>query len=246
MPIIIAPASWSVRGGIRDLKKIKELGDSDLYAGFATHQYQKADEATMREFVELSASMGKRAFDDETHLGGGGRTNGEEPEMDQPVRTYIRRARNYRAGLSGEVFFENWSRGINSETRSIYFKRGGEGRRMRAYWIFREFTGTTMLSNYIPSRLRMRTDAIETMAFRKGDLLTLWVMNQSEHEFGSIDVRLLGGEILASNHITAHRWSQETTDIRGEASEVPIESADKFTIKVPPVSVNKFSIRLRE
>lgn len=246
MPIIISPASWSVRGGIRDLKKIKGLGDGDLYSGFATHQYQKADEATMREFVELSASMGKRAFDDETNLGGGGRTNGEEPEMDQPVRVYIRRARNYRAGLSGEVFFENWSRGINSETRSIYFKRGGVGRRMRAYWIFKEFTGTTMQSHYIPSRLRMRTDAIETMAFRKGDLLTLWVMNQSEHEFGSIEVHLKGGEILAQSNLGVHRWSQGTTDIRGEESELQTESTDKFRIKAPPVSINKFSIRLKE
>lgn len=246
MPIIISPASWSVRGGIRDLIKVKALGDSDLYAGFATHQYQKVDEATMREFVELSSSMGKPAFDDETNLGGGGRTNGEEPEMDHPVRVYTRRARNYRAGLSGEVFFENWSRGINSETRSIYFKRGGVGRRMRAYWIFREFTGTTAHSNYIPSRLRMRTDAIETMAFRRGDLLTLWVMNQSEHEFGRIDVHLQGGEVLASSNLAVHRWSQGTTDIRGEVSEVHIESADKFTVKAPPVSINKFSIRLND
>ena len=244
MPIIIGPASWSVSGGIRDLKKIKELGGEDYYAGFATHQYQGASEAKMREFVELATVMGKRAFDDETHLGGGGRTNGEEADMDKPVRAYSKRASNYRAGLSGEVFFENWSRGINSETRSIYFKRGGEGRRMRAYWLFKEFTGSTMHSHYIPTRLRMRTDAIETMAFRKGDLLTLWVMNQSEHEFGKLEVQLKGGELHLEPEANLIRWSEEA-DIRGERSKVQFEWPDKLTIQAPPVSINKICLRLK-
>ena len=244
IPIIIGPASWSVSGGIRDLQKIQSLGGADDYAGFATHQYQSASEVDMRKFVELATAMGKRAFDDETNTGGGGRSNGVEPEMEQPVRAYLRRASNYRAGLSGEVFFENWSRGINSETRSIYFKRGGVARRMRAYWLFKEFTGGTMLSHYIPSHLRMRTDAIDTMAFRKGDLLTLWVMNQSKLEFGRLEVLLKGGERQLKPEASLIRWS-ESTDIRGERSEVQVESPDKLTIQVPPVSINKISLRLK-
>ncbi|MGD7653088.1 MAG: hypothetical protein ACQCXQ_07735 [Verrucomicrobiales bacterium] len=244
MPIIVGPASWSVKGGIRDLKKVKKLGDAHLYAGFSTHQYQGAGEADMRRFVELAEEMGQRAFDDETNIGGGGRTHGVEPRMSSPVGSFCRRARGYRAGLAGELVFEIWSRGINSETRSIYFKRNGVAKRMRAYWLFRAFASTTLRAHYIPSGLVTPREGVETMAFLKGDDLTLWVMNQGEEGVESVDIALKGGQLKRRSGVEVLRWSEEIASERGESSVMQAESETGWTVEVPPVSITRIRVRL--
>ena len=174
MPKIVGPASWSVNGGINDLKGIKELGHASLYAGFCTHRHNNSgSEKNVRKFAELAHSMGKRAFDDESSLGGGGRTHGEEPEFQKLLDSYSQRSAAYRAGLSGELFFENWSRGIDSETRSIYFKKGGVARRLRAHYVFLDFAASTKDGWYVPVELQKPDKNLETMAFWKGNRLTV-------------------------------------------------------------------------
>ena len=91
MPIIVGPSSWSVTGGLNDLKQIQKLGDASLYAAFSTHKYNKSGtEQNVRKFVELAAAMGKRAFNDESGFGAAGRTSGKEPEFERSLRQLFR------------------------------------------------------------------------------------------------------------------------------------------------------------
>lgn len=238
-PIFIGPATWGVRGGIKDLKQIKEMGDEELYAGFCAHQYDEPTENDWRQFVKLSESMGKFAFDDETNLGSGGRTNGEEPSISSSLRVYMKRARTYRAGLSGEVFFENWSRGINSETRSIYFRKGQNARRMRSYWLFKEFAGNTMFGTYIPTKLSTGTEELETMTFRKGNSVTIWVMNSGSSEVQSLNFHLEGGRLNSRQKVDHKLWTDSVVDLRGKDSEHTPQSEYQFALNIPAESISR-------
>lgn len=239
VPIFIGPATWGVRGGIKDLKQIQELGDAELYAGFCAHQYDEPSENDWRQFVRLSESMGKFAFDDETNLGSGGRTNGEEPSITSPLRVYEKRARTYRAGLSGEIFFENWSRGINAETRSIYFRRGQNARRMRSYWLFKEFTSNTMFGSYIPTNLSTGTEEMEAMTFREGNSVTIWVMNSGPNEVQSMNFHLEGGSLSSRQKIDHKLWSDSVTDPRGKDAEHAPQSKSRFELDIPAESISR-------
>ena len=244
MPVIVGPASWSVTGGINDLKRIQKLGDASLYSGFSTHKYNKSGtEKNVREFVELAKAMGKRAFNDESGWGAAGRTSGEEPELERPLASFFSRAADYRAGLSGEVFFENWSRGINSETRSIYFKRGGTGKRMRAHYLFLEFAGTAMKSWYVPSRFLVPQRELETMAFWKGKQLKIWLMSQSNRQ-SKIDIRLVGGD-LSEAEVGIVSWRKASSNISGDRTEVKASSRTRLEFTAEPLSINVISLQLR-
>lgn len=236
IPIFIGPATWGVKGGIADLKKIQSLDDSSLYAGFCAHQYDNPTEKQWRQFIELAASMGKLAFDDETNTGGGGRSNGQEVEMSKPIEVYSKRARTYRAGLSGEVFFENWSRGINSETRSIYFHKNKKATRMRAYWMFKEFTGNTMYGNYIPTSFAEFQEGLETMTFRIGNTVTIWVMNSSESDLEGLNFKVQGASLPRDQSIDAKWWCDVVT-ARGKNDHFQPSSSGLFKFTVPAQSV---------
>ncbi|MCM2373870.1 glycoside hydrolase [Aporhodopirellula aestuarii] len=244
MPIIVGPASWSVTGGIRDLKQIQKLGDGSLYAGFCTHKYNNSgSEENVRKFVQLAASMGKRAFNDEAGMGAAGRTSGVEPDFGRSISSFFNRAGDYRAGLAGEIFFENWSRGINSETRSIYFKRGGVGKRMRAHWLFLEFAATTMNGWYVPSLFGTPQENLETMVFWKGEQLTLWLMNQNETQPETIDIRLSGGR-LSDAKAEIVTWSKDSQNIRGDRVEAKAASATQLIFESKPSSINVIRLHL--
>ena len=245
MPVIVGPASWSVTGGINDLKRIQKLGDASLYSGFSTHKYNKSGtEKNVRAFVELAKSMEKRAFNDEAGMGAAGKTSGTEPEFERPLLSFFYRAADYRAGLAGEVFFENWSRGINSETRSIYFKKGGRAKRLRAHYLFLEFAASAMKSWYIPTRFQFPQEDLETMAFWKGTQLTIWVMNKSESKSKEIDIRLTGGD-LSKAEVGIASWIKASEVISGARTEAKTSSRSRFQFSAEPSSINVISFQLR-
>lgn len=246
VPIFVGPATWGVKGGISDLKKIKAMDDSALYAGFCAHQYDDPTEWQWRQFIKLAASMGKLAFDDETNLGSGGRSHGNEVDIALPIKVYSKRARTYRAGLSGEVFFENWSRGVNSETRSIYFRKNQKARRLRGYWIFKEFTGNTMSGNYIPTRLADGFDGLETMTFRIENTVTIWVMNSRDSDVEGFDFQIRGASLLRKQAIGVKWWCDLVTDPRGDDDRFQPISSDLFKWTIPAQSISRIIFELNE
>ena len=245
MPVIIGPASWSVTGGLNDLRQIQKLGDEKLYAAFCTHTYNKSGtEQNVRKFVELAAKMGKRTFIDESGFGATSPTSGKEPPFKKALSNFFARSSFYRAGLAGEVCFENWSRGINSETRSIYFRKGGKGRRLRPHYIFLEFAAATMKAWYVPSLFKSPQKDLETMVFWKGKQLTIWVMNQSEQQSKTLDIRLAGGKLSDTNFETVS-WSKASDNIQGDRTKTEASSTIKLAVKVEPSSINVIHLQLK-
>ena len=79
------------------------------------------------------------AWFDESSAGAGGPTAGVEVAITTPLSAYAERCSFYSQGIEGEAFFEIWSRGVNNETRAVYFKNGANGVRLRGYYIMKLF-----------------------------------------------------------------------------------------------------------
>jgi len=239
-PVFIGPAAWGVKNGTKDLQRIKDLGDENLYAAFAMHRYDNPSESQWKTAVQLAQSMGRPLFDDETNVGAGGPRYGKDSPMDKVIRNFSERAGTYRAGLSGEVFFETWSRGIDRETRSIYFKKRGTAKRLRGYWLLKAFAENLMFSHYIPST---GADGLDTMAFRKGFSSTLWIMNRGSKEFRELEFRIDGTSLHDSHPIEIKTWRDDDPSLEGIDRTVQPSTGKLFKFDLPAQSLSRIQFK---
>lgn len=245
MPKIVGPASWSISAGITFVNKLKNLGVTDYYEGFSSHNYRGESKEKWETFIDLSNSLGKHAWDDETSSGAGGPIWGEEPDMSIPLDVYRKRCESYEKGLEGEIFFEIWSRGINRETRAIYFKSGGEGRRMRSYYMMKQFSNLTLHSDYINHRTTGLSDQVYTMAFKKDNKVSLWVVNDTDQVYSDFDIGLYSDSesMIADRKVNLTYWNNDT-DIIGVSQEIKTQTRTfKATIYDKSISCFEFLIQ---
>jgi len=242
VPLFIGPASWGVGGGQKFLETVKEKNWSNLYYGFSTHDYDKPKIDSWKSFVDTSHSMNRFAWNDESNLGAGGRFNGNEPPISSTIDAYLKKTTFYRAGLDGEVLFENWSRGLSVETRSIYFIENQPGKRLRGYYISKLFGNHIYNWTYFDSSLNQLND-VDTMVFRHKNRLILWVLNKSENKYNNIEV--ISNKINFDPNIKVHqRYWTETTKIEGKTKSF-YPHKNHFKISVPQKSISAFLLKLQ-
>lgn len=184
-PLYVDPASWGITQGANFVKKTNEIGSLDLYHAFSTHNLNdsESDNFLYEVFVDEVNKHQKYAFADETSVGSGGRTNGEEPETLQALLdSYRERTEFYKDGIQGELFFEIFSRNVSSESRSVYFIRDGEAKRMRSYYVMQSFTNGISRKNmhYIPTVISENHSEIYSMAFANDKELFLGLINKGD------------------------------------------------------------------
>jgi len=244
MPKIIGPATWSVKGAISELRAIKKSGNANLYAGFSTHKYNEGTEQDVAEFVKLSKLMNKVAIDDETNTGSPGRTNGVDDNIGHILKTYAEKAMNYRAGLMGEIFFEPWSRGVSSETRSIYFTHNKPGVRLRPYWVMKEFVTHTSGSIYLPSSVSLEAspDNFQTMCFQKENQLALWVINPSEEDIDKLNLTLKSKSLEFAKSATLYQWQED--NVKANVTLLKPTQTSKTLVDIAAKSLNLILVKL--
>lgn len=195
--IISDQGFWSMKQGINYMNDVATLGTADLYNSFCTHDYDGSDTTTWPTVIAKATSLGKKMYHDEMSTGAGAATSGVEPAMSKPIGVYIERVKAYDAGLSGEIFFEIWSRGINKETRAIYSPWQGTGARLRGYYIMKQFANNILDSKYVTTSTAS-TSNVYTMAFRKDNKMVLWVINKSTNTYTptiTVDASLIQGNV---------------------------------------------------
>ncbi|ALJ04719.1 hypothetical protein APS56_06055 [Pseudalgibacter alginicilyticus] len=205
-PIIIDQGFWSLSAGITYLKDVESLGTKDLYTAFSSHNYGKEAPEKWVEIIERSIALGKPMYDDETSTGSGSPTYGVERSMWKQIDEYIKKAERYEAGLSGEVFFEIWSRGQDKETRSIYFPASGTGTRLRGYYMMKQFSNNILNHTYLTSSTNSTPD-IYTITFRKNDKIVLWVINEGDTEY-TLPISMDNSSIISP--VATHYWTNNT------------------------------------
>ncbi len=206
-PLISDQGFWSISQGITYLNYVNSLGTKDLYHSFCSHNYANESNDKWVEIIEMSQALGKPMYDDETSTGSGSPTYGVERDMYKQIGEYIKKANRYAAGLSGEIYFEIWSRGIDQETRSIYFPANGTGTRLRGYYMMKHFSNNILDSRYVTSTVAGMSN-VYTITFRKDDQVVLWVINKSETAVPRFFVGVDAFEI--DGPVNVHYWTDDT------------------------------------
>ncbi|WP_017446499.1 dockerin type I domain-containing protein [Gayadomonas joobiniege] len=242
-PEFSGPSTWGTKQALNVLRQYIAQDKVSLFKGISTHAYDGAAESVWKDLVTEANAVGLDVWHTETGLGTGP-TSGVELDINAPINRFSSRARWYRAGMQGELFFEPWSRGVNRETRMIYFKNGQVGQKYRAYYIMKLFGNNAPEgSQYIPTQLTglAETDA---MAFRNGNKVILWLMNGAE--IAHTDTTFyFNGEALSSDQIEQVTWTNDTT---AEGLSSSYGSTDSSTLEtvIEPKSVNAYIFTLYE
>ncbi len=251
MPEMNDPGSWSMAAGLSFMKSVANLGTQDLYAGFSSHEYASNDtpEQEWPVLVAQAASMGKKLYQDET-------ITGTSTDGVAPTYRYAQRAVLYQSGLSGEIFFEIWNRGISSEVRAINWKNNGTAYKLNGYYIMKHFANTVVDNYYVKTTLQNVIDGgfsakqyggVSTMAFRKGKVMTLWVINHTSAKQSTVDYPEMSIKVnspIASN--VQRRYWHEDVGIEGPVDMIVPTSAYEFKADIKENSINAFTFYVND
>lgn len=236
LPELIAPASWSLSQGVSYVNEVSALGFQNEYHSFSSHNLNGQDEL-FDDFTNAANTLGKKAWNDETSAGGGSRTNGVNPGISLALDAYIEKTLQYQGGLIGECFFEINSRGVNSETRAIYFTNNTEAKRLRSYYIMKTFANNVLSKSYVETAVTSLAD-VHTMAFVLGGEFTLVVINNNETDVDNVPIVFndfqLNGQVFEST------WTNTTTD-EGDQNIIVKESLNSFKASLKAKSINIYT-----
>jgi len=240
VPLFTDPGSWSVNQGVSFVNDVIAAQATHLFYAFSTHDYNNS-EGKYPEFVQACKRAGKYAWNDETPVGHSGENGVEPPSMERLLWAYSKRADMYAAGIDGEICFENFSRGINKETRSIYFTNGKAGIRLRSYYIFKEFANHVYEHYYVPVNTAI-FPGVKTMTFVNDGQIALWVMNNSENDYQNFNINISNTSIEG---LVTHHSFDSLTNKQGEKRILKSNTDLSYSAHVKPLSVNFFHFKLQ-
>lgn len=205
-PLFVDPASWSISQGVKYIKDVAKANSMDLYYAFSTHNLNDAEKNSFiyEEFVAEASKYNKPAIADESPAGAGGKYYGVDPAtLSGILSAYKERADFYKDGIQGEIFFELFSRGVEGETRRIYFEKYGEAKRMRSYFVMKEFSIGAFDTRYIEPTHFGVSSSVHSMAFANDDKLFIVLLNESSSPIDEISVvcDLDNREIVNVSHV---------------------------------------------
>ncbi|MBP6385917.1 MAG: hypothetical protein KA313_01310 [Pseudarcicella sp.] len=240
-PKFIGPATYGVGGGNTFLADVKAKAFQSYYDGFSTHQYDNIAYSNLSSFVSTSASMSKKAYQDETSPGANSATSGAEPNIDVLLDAYSKRADIYQAGMAGEMIFEQWSRGVNTETRSIYFKSGTAGTRMRGYYVNKDFTNNVLGLNYVGAGINSMSN-VKVMTFKSASKIYLCIANTGTINYDSTQI-LIYGNTISTTTIPKKRWSA-TSSSTGDNSTDKRLTTNTFNTDIKAKTLTFYTISI--
>jgi hypothetical protein len=236
LPEIIAPASWSLSQGVSYANEVASLGYQDEYHSFSSHNLNSQDQL-FSDFSNASAAIGKKAWNDESSAGGGSRTSGVNPDISLALNAYIEKTEQYKGGLVGECFFEINSRGVNSETRTIYFRNNTEAKRLRSYYIMKDFANGVLGKSYVNSTVSS-ISGVHTMAFVLDGEFTLVVVNDNDSDINEVPITLNNFQI--DGDIQVSTWTNTSLD-EGDIDVIIKENTNSFNVNLKAKSINIYS-----
>ncbi len=240
VPEVIGPASHNIRGGLRYLRDVDDLGYEDEYDFFSTHNLKRTPEL-WRDYADACSKLGKKAIDDESSNASGGPTFGEEPEIELLLDRWHEKCLMYDAGLVGELFFEIWSRGIGRETRSVYFNRGQPGKRLRSYYVMKDFANSAV-NNYYCSSDASATPYLSSMVFRDDSRVHVWLVNQNRLSIEDLTIKMSGKSIY---YDVEHKY-WDSAEPLPVTEMIPNERFKTVSVNLPAQSLNYIQFMIKK
>ena len=242
IPKVIGPATWDINSGINYVNNVIDNNYTDEYESFSTHDLGNTPQL-WGDFVNVANNGGKIAFDDESGTAAGGRTSGVEPtDLDELLQAYHEKSLMYNAGIKGEIFFEIWSRGVNTETRSVYFTNGQNGKRMRSYYVMKDFANSAVNKHYCKSTIAFAPN-VSSMVFRDDFVVSLWLINESNNAYNDVYLEIPNETMYGS--IRQRFWNDPLQSEPFEASLTNSNNgSSSVLVNLSPKSINYFTIAI--
>ncbi|MDO7171627.1 carbohydrate-binding protein [Mariniflexile sp. AS56] len=240
MPLISEQGFWSISQGISFIDDVAARGSQGQYDSFCSHDYQNEGDTKWATIIAKANALGKKLYNDEFSTGSGAATYGVEPAMSKAIGVYIDKAIAYEAGLSGEIFFEIWSRGIDKETRAIYYPANGTGRRVKGYYIMKQFANNILNHTYVTSSVTSASN-VWTITFRENNKMVLWVINKGNADY-TMPIKM--DQSTITSQVTSHYWTNNTP-IEGSTTSYTA-SGNTFIPTVKGESMNCYVFNVTE
>ncbi len=207
MPLIIAPSTWSYAQGVTWLATADTTAKKAAIDIAASHNTDLT--GTAQQFATAAATHlpGKEIWNTELHW-----WMGSGPTEEIPTTSYL--FETIRAGFSG---INGWlAIGTTAQQHCYFLNNGTTVTRNVKFHIFRKLTTTSNYGHALD--INQPTQLTSTAALIRGNLLTVWVLNNN---LASVPVRITPtGRTLAEATVKRTRW-HPTLPLEGLGEFVP-------------------------
>ena len=238
MPLLIAPSTYSVQGGINWLDSVDAAnGEQDGFDIASIHN--TGGSGSLSEFASSAATWGKAAWNTEMHAWTGDSLGAEV--------------------MNSAILWEHLRSGfVGLDTWLFFGPLGGTGHWMiGAHWnngqvlktvkyeIFKQVVNNANGGNYV--EVSSPDEDLITAAFLKDNVLSVWVLNTGSAEITD-QVIDLDGRNIAGKTIEVINWhgglTYDNNEQAGESSSFVAADPDHFTYDLDGESLHFFKIDL--
>lgn len=231
MPLLIAPSTWSYAQGRSWLSGANTNSKRDAIDIAASHNTDKT--GTAEDFAERAAQvLGPDTEVWNTELHG---WKGTSPSDEIPSSSFM--WETIRAGFTG---ISGWlAIGTTNQKHCYILNPNGNPTRNVKYFIFKKLTTTSNYGHALD--INQPTAFTSTAALIKGNLMTVWVLNNSSN---SVPIQILPtGRTLSESRVKRTRWN-ENLSLEGVSDQVPVTTNTKVASTISGRSLYCFEILL--
>lgn len=243
IPQLIAPSSWNYSQGSSWIGYL-DSGDREAISIAACHNTDRTGDAqSFADTVREDLGDDIEIWNTEVH---GWKSTSSENE----TTSFYYYIEAIRAGFSG---INGWlAIGTTNQGHSYILNPGGTPTRNVKYYIYRKLSSTSNYGNALniveePSALTIPLDSNDddiprnVAAFIKGNLMTVWVVNESSNTVPIIITP--SGHTIAETNVRRTRWT-DPADVEGFETYEPVTSSTSVASSIPAESVCCFEIVL--
>lgn len=231
MPILVAPSTWSVQGGINWLNAVDKSKNENLSFG-AVSVHNTGGSGSFEEFGSAAQEMGKEAWNTEMH---------------EWIGTIP-----YDEIMNSSVFFDHMRGGFSGIfTWLFYGSSGGRPHSMiNAHWsngkidkttkyeIFKQVVNNSNGGNYV--EISRPYSSTHVSAFEKDGVLSVWMLNKSQRDLTDALFKFENW-MIADKSIEVTKWHKDLP-IEGEKSSFVNTTGEEFTYDIEGETLCFFKI----
>lgn len=231
MPQLIAPSSWSPLGATNWLRSVdRSKGQDKAFSIAASHNTGKP--GVLVDFVHEAKILGKEAWNTELHGWVG-------TELKDEILNSAVFWKHMRAGYTG---IDTWLfyGPLGGRNHTMINSDGHEIKRSGKYEIFKQIVNNANLGYYVG--ISKPFENMETAAFVKGNILSVWVLNESAERRKSVRFEVQGREGI-ERKINVVKWSDDLP-ASGRASAMESTGVTQFVSDIDAESLYFFKLKI--
>ena len=236
VPLFIAPSAWNYSQGSSWISNLSTQRRRDAVDIAACHNTDRTGSA--QQFADAVTARFSGANDTmpeiwNTEVHGWKSTSGENE-----TTSFYYMLEKIRAGFSG---LNGWlAIGTTNQGHAYILNPNGTPRRNVKYFIFKKLSETSNYG-YALDIVEEPSQLSHTAALIRGNLMTVWVINQG---FSNVPLNVSPlGRTISETSVRRTRWT-DPSDVEGFVTHEPVNSSDQFHSVIPGQSVCCFEILL--